>query len=150
MAVYGYLGVSERAAFLADYDGDRTAVTEYARRRNLGEPEFPELTGGGAWRTVMLSAFLQERCQAGDTVIAPEVSRIARSMQQLHQVLVVCRARDVSLHIARQGLAAMPESGKEQDARFSERVAALYAEFEREIVAAASKEALDARARKRR
>ena len=71
-------------------------------------------------------------------------------MQQLHQVLVVCRTRDLSLHIARQGLAAMPESGKEPDARFSERVAALYAEFEREIVAAASKEALDARARKRR
>ena len=44
--------------------------------------------------------------------------------------------------------AAAPDLGALPHHPFSEPVAALYAEFEREIIAAASKEALDARARK--
>lgn len=153
MAVYGFLGVSERAGSRADWEADRAAVLHYARGRGLAEPEFPErAAAGGAWRTVMLSSFLQERCGPGDTVIVPDVARIARSITYLHQVLVVCRSRGASLHIVRQGLAAAPAAAPDLGALphhpFSEPVAALYAEFEREIIAAASKEALDARARK--
>jgi hypothetical protein len=165
MPTYGYL---RAASDTADNEASRQEILRYAAERGLGEVVFVELAASSVpaacrWKIVPIASLVNGRCAPGDHLIVPSISRIARSMQQIHQVLSVCENRGITLHILRNGIVVpgkVPSGSREegsagQDGRagvqepqlepavLSAKTAALFAAFELEIMVAASKEVLE-------
>ena len=146
MAVYGFVRVTEE---LDEIASGRDAVRDCACAHGLGEVLFPEAPAQpleadpALWKPVRLAWLLQEKLQPGDELVVPDMSRVARSMQDISQLLGVCAARDIVLHVAKEDLVVRPDAA---GAGLTRENAALFAEFERQIVVAAMKDAYKNRA----
>lgn len=146
MAVYGFVRVTEE---LDEIASGRDAVRDCARTHGLGELLFPEAPATpieadpALWKPVRLAWLVQEKLQPGDDLVVPDMSRVARSMQEISQFLSVCAARRIVLHVAKEDLTVRPDAA---GAGLTRENAALFAEFERQIVVAAMKDAYKNRA----
>jgi hypothetical protein len=146
MAVYGFVRVTEE---LDEIASGRDAARDCARTHGLGELLFPEAPATpieadpALWKPVRLAWLVQEKLQPGDDLVVPDMSRVARSMQEISQFLSVCAARRIVLHVAKEDLTVRPDAA---GAGLTRENAALFAEFERQIVVAAMKDAYKNRA----
>ena len=141
MAILGYLRVTEDG----NLDKARAGkVDDYARTRGLGPVEFVESDGRGGWKPVRLDWLVEEKCSPGDSLIVPDFTTIARSMQEIHRILSAMKGRMTSLHIVDRGIVVDPEA-ESPPAVLNVETAALFAGFEREVMTVSMKEALKPR-----
>jgi len=98
MAVYAYLCVSEDTQ---DVDIQKREVLEYCDRQSLGTPRFIEDHSSDrmAWHDRPIGQLL-EQAKPGDTIVATEVSLVARSARPALQLLQRAAEKNVSVHIA--------------------------------------------------
>lgn len=136
MTVFAYLRVSTNRQ---DVDNQRFGILEYANACNLGSLRFVEDTASGKvnWRSRSLGKLL-EGCKAGDCVVFAEVSRIARSLLQVLEVLEYCSAHQISVFVAKQRLIL---DGSMQST-ITATVLGLAAQIEREFISMRTVEAL--------
>jgi DNA invertase Pin-like site-specific DNA recombinase len=144
MSCLGYLKVSSDDG---RNESRSRAVAAYAGSHSLGPVEFPESTGSGGWKPVRLDWLVEEKCQPGDSLLVPDFTAVARSMQEIHRVLSAMGGRGISLHIVDRGIVVDPRA-EAAPATLSAGTAALFADFEREVMTVSMREAIKAKLEK--
>ena len=136
MTNYAYLRVSTDKQ---DVDNQRHGLLEYANSYKLVPLAFREDTVSSKirWRERGIGKILEE-AQAGDVILAPEVSRLARSTLQVLEILECAAEKGVSVHIVKNRM-VMDSS---LPSRITATVLGLAAEIEREFISARTVEAL--------
>lgn len=136
MANYAYVRVSTERQ---DVEHQKLGILEYCNRRRIAPLTFVEDTASGSfsWRARAIGQLL-EQVQAGDVIVAAEVSRLARSTLQVLELLEIAAAKAVSVHIVKGHLVL---DGSLQ-ATITATMLGLAAQIEREFIAARTKEAL--------
>ena len=137
MAVYAYLRVSTDEQ---DVDNQRHGILEYANSHNLGGLQFVEDNASGKtnWKDRKSGELLTKTMQKGDTILFAEVSRMARSVLQILEILEYCAKQEYTVHIVKQNM-VFDDS---LNSRITATVLGLAAEIEREFISMRTKEAL--------
>jgi len=138
--VIGYLRVST-----ADQDPakNRADVLSFANSKGLLKVEFVEekVSGLKSWRKRLLAQVVED-LKAGDVLIVPELSRLGRSLVEVLEVLNLLTAKDVVVYSVKEGFQL---NGKDIQSKVLRTMLALFAEIERDLIVARTKEALAAR-----
>lgn len=135
--IYGALRVSTSQQ---DTANQKHGILEYANERGgLSSLVFVEDTAGGKihWRERKFGEMLRN-CQAGDTILFAEISRIGRSALQVLEFLHEAAERQVQVHIVKQ---RMIVDGTMQS-KIAVTMLGLAAEIEREFISQRTKEGL--------
>jgi len=138
MAVFGYLRVST-----VDQDNSkfRLQILNYANEKDLGSVQFVEekISGTKDWHKRKLGGLLSD-LQEGDKLIVPELSRLARSIPQIYEIIERCRERGIGLHVIKQGIVV--NGSIDMQTKIMLNVFAMVAELERDFVSIRTREAL--------
>lgn len=100
--VYAYLRVSTDKQ---EVENQEFGILKYAKSRNLKVAAFIKdvVSGTKDWRKRELGVVMKN-AKAGDTIIFPEVSRIARSTLQCLEVLKLAADKKVQVHAAKENI----------------------------------------------
>ena len=96
MSTKAFIRVS---TLLQDTEKNKVDILQFANRMKLGNVEFIEEHASGKidYKERKLGALL-DSMQSGDVLIVPELSRIARSITQILEVIKVTKDRDITLY----------------------------------------------------
>ena len=137
MTVYAYLRVSTDEQ---DVENQKHGILEYANSHNLSGLKFIEDSASGKtnWKERKSGALMLKTMQKGDTILFAEVSRMARSVLQILEILEHCAQQEFTVHIVKQNM-VFDDS---LNSRITATVLGLAAEIEREFISMRTKEAL--------
>lgn len=137
--VVGYLRVSTQDQDLEKNKGD---ILSFANDRRLGVVDWVEekVSGVKSWRRRELGK-LVDTLTAGDWLIVPELSRLGRSTLDILDCLAVLKEKGVNVYAIK---GAWQLNGT-IEAKVFLTMMALFAEIERDLISARTKEALKAR-----
>jgi DNA invertase Pin-like site-specific DNA recombinase len=136
MANYAYLRVSTDHQ---DIEKQKHGILIYANQQGIANLEFVEDVASGKtnWQKRKIGALL-ESMSKGDTIIFSEVSRIARSVLQVLEMLAEAQKKEINVHIAKQNM----RFDGSLNSRITATILGLAAEIEREFISMRTKEAL--------
>lgn len=140
MATYAYLRVS---TIDQNTEKNKLDVLKFVNDKKLGNVEFIEeqISGKSNFKKRQLGTLL-ERMNKGDVLIVSELSRIARSVTQIFEVIEITKQKGITLY-------SLKENFSNDDNTISSVVAstvfALIAQIERDLISLRTKEALHAR-----
>lgn len=137
MTVYAYLRVSTDEQ---DVENQKHGILEYANSHNLSGLKFIEDNASGKtnWKDRKSGSLMIKTMQKGDTILFAEVSRMARSVLQILEILEHCAQQEFTVHIVKQNM-VFDDS---LNSRITATVLGLAAEIEREFISMRTKEAL--------
>ena len=137
MTVYAYLRVSTDEQ---DVENQKHGILEYANSNNLSGLKFVEDNASGKtnWKERKSGSLMIKTMQKGDTILFAEVSRMARSVLQILEILEHCAQQEFTVHIVKQNM-VFDDS---LNSRITATVLGLAAEIEREFISMRTKEAL--------
>ena len=140
MATYAFIRVS---TLEQDTEKNKIDILQFANRMKLGNVEFTEEQCSGKinYKERKLGVLL-ESMQAGDVLIVPELSRIARSITQILEVIKVTKDKCITLYSLKENFCNNEDS---ISATVTSTIFALVAQIERELISMRTKEALHAR-----
>ena len=126
-----------------DTEKNKIDILQFANRLKLGSVEFTEEQCSGKinYKERKLGALI-ESMQAGDVLIVPELSRIARSITQILEVIKVTKDKGITLYSLKENFCNNEDS---ISATVTSTIFALVAQIERELISMRTKEALHAR-----
>ena len=135
-AVYAYLRVSTDQQ---DVDNQRHGVAAYCAAKGLHAPIFVEDTASGKsdWKQRSIGNIM-DQANEGDVIVASEVSRLARSLLQVLEIMEVCTVKKIHLHVVKDGFIL---DGSIQ-ATVMATLFGLAAQIERHFISVRTKEAL--------
>ena len=139
MRVIGYLRVSTGQQELQNCQAE---ILRFANEKRLVPVEFVEETISGTvpWKERELGRIL-EQLKPGDVVITSEISRLARSLGQIIQIIEYCKKHDIAVHAIKGGWSI--NGGIESKVVLY--MLGMFAEVERDLISLRTKEALAAR-----
>jgi DNA invertase Pin-like site-specific DNA recombinase len=134
--VFVYLRVSTNQQ---DVDNQKHGVIAYCDKEKLLAPSFVEDTVSGkvSWRDRPLGALIAN-ASAGDTIIVSEISRLARSLLQILEIMKECAEKGIHLHSVKNGF----KFDGTLQAKIMATVLGLAAEIERDLISSRTKESL--------
>ncbi len=140
MATHAFIRVS---TLEQDTEKNKIDILQFANRMKLGNVEFTEEQCSGKinYKERKLGALI-ESMQAGDVLIVPELSRIARSITQILEVIKVTKDKGITLYSLKENFSNNEDS---ISATVTSTIFALVAQIERELISMRTKEALHAR-----
>ncbi len=140
MATYAFIRVS---TLEQDTSKNRIDILEFANRHKLGNVEFIEeqCSGKISYKERKLGALLYSMI-SGDVLIVPELSRIARSITQILEVIKVTKDKGITLYSLKENFCNNEDS---ISATVTSTIFALVAQIERELISMRTREALHAR-----
>ena len=126
-----------------DTEKNKIDILQFANRLKLGNVEFTEEQCSGKinYKERKLGILLNSM-QAGDVLIVPELSRIARSITQILEVIKVTKDKCITLYSLKENFCNNEDS---ISATVTSTIFALVAQIERELISMRTKEALHAR-----
>lgn len=140
--VIGYLRVSTQEQDLEKFKAE---ILLYANRLRLGNVDWVEekISGTIQWQKRQLGAILHQ-LQPGDIIIINEISRLARSLLQIVEVIEFCRANGIEVHALKGGWVL---KGNTEDiaTKVTLFTMAMISEVERDLISLRTAEALAAR-----
>ncbi|NQT60124.1 MAG: recombinase family protein [Bacteroidetes bacterium] len=138
MAVYGYLRVST-----VDQDNDKfkNDILSYANDKKLGHIQFVEekVSGIKNWKERALGKLINQALE-NDIIIVPELSRLARSIPQIYEIIATCQEGNIWLHIIKQNI--IINGSNDITTKIMVSTFSLIAELERDFISLRTKEAL--------
>lgn len=139
---YAFLRVS---TIRQDNEKFRYDILDHANRNNLGAVEFVEEVAYSKkdWRQRLIGELLVKRCEKGDVVLVPELSRISRSISQIHQICEYSQKKGVVLVFLKQNLTIGAENDLQTKIMLN--TFALCAEIEISYIQERTREALRAK-----
>ena len=137
--VIGFLRVSTDCQNTEKFKND---VLRFANERRIGPVEWVEETVSGTvdWRQREIGRILQE-LQPGDVIITPEISRFARSLLQVLQIIEEAKKKDIAIF----ALKGNWQLNGNMESKVMLAILGLVAEVERDLISMRTKEALAAR-----
>ena len=140
MTTYAFIRVS---TLEQDTEKNKIDILQFANRLKLGNVEFTEEQCSGKinYKERKLGALI-DKMQSGDVLIVPELSRIARSITQILEVIKVTKDKGITLYSLKENFSNNEDS---ISATVTSTIFALVAQIERELISMRTKEALHAR-----
>ncbi len=137
--VIGYLRVSTSDQ---DLKNCRNQILNFANERRLGPVDWIEETISGTipWQQRALGSVLHQ-LKPGDVLITAEISRFARSLRQIIEVVEYCKLHQITLH-ALKGNWTIDDT---LNSKVVLVVLGLVSEIERDLISLRTKESLAAR-----
>ena len=153
MTTHAFLRVS---TLLQDTEKNKIDILQFANHMKLGNVEFTEEHASGKINykerklcnkqykqfNVQRTRALIDRLNAGDVLIVPELSRIARSITQILEVIKVTKDKGVTLYSLKENFCNNEDSITNT---VTSTIFALVAQIERELISLRTREALHAR-----
>lgn len=138
MTIYGYLRVSTQDQ---DTDKNKADILAWANSQGFGPVLWVEekISGVKDWRKRELGKLVNS-LKADDWLITPEFSRLARSTLQILEVLAELKKKGVNVYVVKGG---QHVNGTIESKVFLTMMA-LFAEIERDLISARTKEGLKA------
>ncbi len=140
MSTKAFLRVS---TLLQDTEKNKIDILQFANRMKLGNVEFIEEHASGKinYKERKLGALL-DSMTSGDVLIVPELSRIARSITQILEVIKITKDKGITLYSLKENFNNTEDS---ITATVTSTIFALVAQIERELISRRTQEALNAR-----
>lgn len=140
MTTHAFLRVS---TLLQDTEKNKIDILQFANHMKLGNVEFTEEHASGKinYKERKLGALI-DRLNTGDVLIVPELSRIARSITQILEVIKVTKDKGVTLYSLKENFCNNENSITNT---VTSTIFALVAQIERELISLRTREALHAR-----
>ena len=140
MATHAFIRVS---TLEQDTEKNKIDILQFANRLKLGNVEFTEehCSGRINYKERKLGGLL-DNMQVGDVLIIPELSRIARSITQILEVIKITKDRGITLYSLKENFCNNEDS---ITATVTSTIFALVAQIERELISLRTREALHAR-----
>lgn len=140
MATHAFIRVS---TLEQDTEKNKIDILQFANRLKLGNVEFTEehCSGTFNYKYRKLGTLL-DSMNSGDVLIVPELSRIARSITQILEVIKVTKDKGITLYSLKENFNNSEDS---ITATVTSTIFALVAQIERELISMRTKEALHAR-----
>lgn len=137
MTTFSYLRVS---TIDQDTEKNKLDILMFANSKKLGNVEFLEekITSKVHYKERALGKLL-EKMKQGDVLIVPELSRLARSVSQILEVINLCKQKEITLYSLKEGFNS-GDSGI--TSVITSTVFALVAQIERDLISQRTKEAL--------
>lgn len=138
--VVSYLRVS---AAHQDVEKNRADVLAFANAQGfVGRVEFVEekVSGLKSWKKRKLAEVVED-LRAGDVLIVPELSRLGRSLVEVLDVLNVLTAKGVAVYSVKESFQL---NGRDMQSKVMRTMLGLFAEIERDLISARTKEGLAA------
>lgn len=140
MSTFAYLRVS---TFEQNTDKNKLDILKFANDKKLGNVEFVEeqISGRSNFKDRKLGKLLNIM-KKGDILIVPELSRLARSVSQILEVIDITKQKEIKLYTIKENF-----SNDEQSitATVTSTIFALVAQIERDLISLRTKEALQAK-----
>ena len=140
MSTFAYLRVS---TFEQNTDKNKLDILKFANDKKLGNIEFVEeqISGRSNFKDRKLGKLLNIM-KKGDILIVPELSRLARSVSQILEVIDITKQKEIKLYAIKENF-----SNDEQSitATVTSTIFALVAQIERDLISLRTKEALQAK-----
>lgn len=140
MSTFAYLRVS---TFEQNTDKNKLDILKFANNKKLGNVEFVEeqISGRSNFKDRKLGKILNIM-KKGDILIVPELSRLARSVSQILEVIDITKQKEIKLYAIKENF-----SNDEQSitATVTSTIFALVAQIERDLISLRTKEALQAK-----
>jgi DNA invertase Pin-like site-specific DNA recombinase len=140
MTTYGYLRVS---TLEQNTEKNKLEILQFANNKKLGNVEFVEeqISGRANYKNRQLGSLL-DKMQSGDILIVPELSRIARSITQIFEVIDITKQKGIELYSIKEGFT---NTDKSITSTVTTTVFALVAQIERDLISLRTIEALQAK-----
>lgn len=140
MATFAYLRVS---TIDQNTEKNKMDVLKFVNEKKLGNVEFVEeqISGKSNFKNRQLGALL-ERMEKGDILIVPELSRIARSITQIFEVIDITKQKGIELYSIKENFT---NADKSITSTVTTTVFALVAQIERDLISLRTIEALQAK-----
>lgn len=140
MATHAFIRVS---TLEQDTEKNKIDILQFANRLKLGNVDFTEEQCSGKinYKERKLGALI-DNMQSGDVLIVPELSRIARSITQILEVIKITKDKGITLYSLKENFSNNEDS---ISATVTSTIFALVAQIERELISIRTKEALHAR-----
>ena len=140
MATYSYLRVS---TIDQNTEKNKLEILKFANEKKLGNVEFVEeqISGKSNFKNRQLGPLL-EKMQKDDILIVPELSRIARSITQIFEVIDITKQKGIVLYSLKENFT---NNDKSITATVTTTVFALVAQIERDLISLRTIEALQAK-----
>lgn len=140
MATKAFLRVSTMEQ---DTKKNKIDILQFANTHKLGNVEFVEehISGKIDYKKRKLGTLL-DSMQTGDVLIVPELSRIARSITQILEVIKVTKDKGITLYSLKENF---DNTDNSITATVTSTIFALVAQIERELISLRTREALHAR-----
>lgn len=140
MSTFAYLRVS---TFEQNTDKNKLDILKFANDKKLGNVEFVEeqISGRSNFKDRKLGKLLNIM-KKSDILIVPELSRLARSVSQILEVIDITKQKEIKLYAIKENF-----SNDEQSitATVTSTIFALVAQIERDLISLRTKEALQAK-----
>lgn len=139
MKVIGYLRVSTVDQDIGKFRHD---ILKFANDRDFGKVHFVEekVSGMQAWKKRKLAQVVNDLAN-GDILIVPELSRLGRSLVEVLEVLNILQEKDVAVYSVKE---AFQLNSKDMNSKIMRTMLGLFAEIERDLISARTKEGLQA------
>ena len=140
MSTKAFIRVS---TLLQDTEKNKIDILQFANRMKLGNVDFIEEHASGSknYKERKLGALL-DSMTSGDVLIVPELSRIARSITQILEVIKITKDKGIILYSLKENFNNTEDS---ITATVTSTIFALVAQIERELISLRTREALHAR-----
>ncbi len=140
MTTYAYLRVS---GIEQNTEKNKLDILKFANSNKLGNVEFVEeqISGRANFRDRKLGGLI-DKMKEGDILIVPELSRLARSITQIFEVIDITKQRNITLYAIKEHFNNNENS---ITATVTSTVFALIAQIERDLISLRTKEALQAK-----
>ncbi len=140
MSTKGFIRVS---TLEQDTEKNKIDILQFANTHKLGNVDFVEeqCSGRISYKARKLGKLI-DSMHAGDVLIVPELSRIARSITQILEVIKITKDKGIALYSLKENFSNSEES---ITATVTSTIFALVAQIERELISLRTKEALHAR-----
>ena len=140
MATFSYLRVS---TLEQNTEKNKLDILKFANNKKLGNVEFVEeqISGKANFKNRQLGTLL-DKMQKDDVLIVPELSRIARSITQIFEVIEIVKNKGIVLYSLKENFCS---SDKSITSTVATTIFALVAQIERDLISLRTKEALQAK-----
>ena len=140
MTTYAYLRVS---TLEQNTEKNKLEILAFSNNKKLGNVEFVEeqISGRANYKNRQLGSLL-DKMQSGDILIVPELSRIARSITQIFEVIEITKTKGIILYSLKENFCS---NDKSITSTVATTIFALVAQIERDLISLRTKEALQAK-----
>jgi len=137
---YAYLRVS---TLVQDTEKNKGDILRFANDKKLGNVEFIEetITGTANYKDRLLGQLIND-LKSGDVLIVPELSRLARSISQILEIIDLSKQKNFTLYSLKENFCS---DDKSITSVITSTIFGLVAQIERDLISQRTKAALSAK-----